>query len=185
MPFGGQPDTIVGRDYDSNGSVDLAITRRQSAGVSLYTNDNAGNPGGIGTNYCTANANSTGQPAVMSASGSTSFAANDVTLGASQMPSNAFGYFITSQTAGFAMNPGGSSGNLCLGGTVGRYDQSVQNSGAAGEFSLAIDLTSIPMPNGAVSAAAGETWRFQAWFRDAQGGMATSNFTDGLAITLQ
>jgi hypothetical protein len=185
MPFGGEPDTIVGHDYDSNGSVDLAVTRRQSSGVSLYRNDAAGSSGGIGTNYCAANANSTGQPAAMAASGSAVAAANDVTLAASRMPANAFGYFIVSQTAGFAANPGGSAGNLCLGGTIGRYDQSVQSSGATGAFGLAIDLTSIPMPTGTVSAAAGETWRFQAWFRDAQGGSATSNFTDGLAITLQ
>jgi hypothetical protein len=28
----------------------------------------------------------------------------------------------------------------------------------------------------------GEIWRFQAWFRDSIGGVATSNFTDAAAV---
>jgi hypothetical protein len=30
----------------------------------------------------------------------------------------------------------------------------------------------------------GETWSFQAWFRDVNPGV-TSNFTDGVAVTLR
>jgi hypothetical protein len=48
-----------------------------------------------------------------------------------------------------------------------------------------IDLTTIPTPTGFVAAQPGEMWQFQAWFRDSIGGQATSNFTDGLSITLQ
>jgi hypothetical protein len=50
---------------------------------------------------------------------------------------------------------------------------------------LALDLTQIPQPTGFVSVAAGDTWNFQCWYRDAVGGVATSNFTDGLSVDFQ
>jgi len=138
-----------------------------------------------GTNYCTANANSTGVAASMSASGSNSASANDLVLEANDLPINSFGFFLTSQTQGSVGNPGGSQGNLCLGGAIGRYvgPGQIQNSGAGGQITLAIDNTQIPQPTGFVAVAAGETWNFQAWHRDAVGGSATSNFTDGYEIT--
>ncbi|MEM6671895.1 MAG: hypothetical protein AAF726_03570 [Planctomycetota bacterium] len=137
----------------------------------------------IGTNECgPAVANSSGSSAVISAIGSTSVAANDVTVRASELPFNAAGYFLTSQVASFVVNPGGSQGNLCLGGGIGRYAGNVQNSGLAREIELSIDVTSLPTPTGNVSASAGETWRFQAWFRDANP-TATSNFSDAVAVT--
>ena len=83
--------------------------------------------------------------------------------------------------------PGGSQGTLCLGGAIGRYvgPGQIVNSGSTGEITLAIDLTQTPQPTGLVSVQPGETWNFQAWYRDAIGGSATSNFTDGLSITFQ
>lgn len=154
-----------------------------SAGT--WTDVLGGAGGSIGTNYCTAAVNSTGNAASMSATGSTSVAANDVTLMASDMPQNAFGFFATSLTQGFVANPGGSQGNLCLGGSIGRYVGAgqVQNSGATGSISLAIDLTQHPTPGGLIAVQVGETWNFTAWFRDSVGGVPTSNFADGLEIT--
>ena len=112
---------------------------------------------------------------------------NDVTLTASMLPANSFGFFITGQDQGFTPMPGGSSGNLCLSGAIGRYvaPGQIQNSGPMGEFSLDIDLNQTPTPTGLVSITAGFTWNFQGWYRDAIGGTATSNFTDGLAIVFQ
>ncbi|MEM8709717.1 MAG: hypothetical protein AAGG01_02095 [Planctomycetota bacterium] len=138
----------------------------------------------IGMPYCTAAPNSTGVPAVISATGSDDVADNDVLLMAESLPANAFGFFITSQTQGFVMMPGGSSGNLCLGGEVGRYVGSgqIQNSGPGGAFSLQIDLTMVPQPMGPVAAVAGDTWNFQTWYRDSSPAGPTSNFTNGLQI---
>ncbi len=129
--------------------------------------------------------NSTGNSASISGSGNSDVAANDVTLTVTDMPQNAFAFFLTSQTQGFTANPGGSSGNLCLSGSVGRYvgPGQILNSGTAGSISLSLDLTMHPTPSGLVPVAAGETWNFTAWFRDAVGGTATSNFADGLEIT--
>jgi len=142
-------------------------------------------PTGIGTNYCTANPNSTGQTGDMSASGSASVAANNLTIEASDLPNNAFGYFLTSLTQANTPNPGGSMGVLCLGGNIGRYTGpgQIQNTGLTGEFDLLLNLTQTPTPTGFVSVAVGQTRNFQAWHRDSVGGTAVSNFTDGLAVT--
>jgi hypothetical protein len=48
-----------------------------------------------------------------------------------------------------------------------------------------LDLTQHPTPTGFVSVVAGESWSFQAWYRDSIGGVATSNFTDGLEVDFQ
>lgn len=139
----------------------------------------------IGTNYCDpANLNSSGLPGVIGAFGSTSVAANFVTLSATQLPPSQFGYFLNSQNQGFIANPGGSQGNLCLGVGIGRYVSSIKNSGSNGEFSLALDLTQTPTPSGPVAIQAGETWYFQTWYRD-KNPTQTSNFTDGICITFQ
>ncbi len=141
----------------------------------------------IGTNYCTANANSTGGFGMMSATGSPFVSDNLVTVAASGLPANSFGFFLTGLNPGFTANPGGSQGNLCLSGAIGRYvgTGQIKNSGSSGMFELAIDLTQVPTPTGFVSVAANETWNFQSWYRDAVGGVAVSNFSDGVSIDFQ
>ncbi|MEE8467439.1 MAG: hypothetical protein V3T22_03235, partial [Planctomycetota bacterium] len=71
--------------------------------------------------------------------------------------------------------------NLCLGGQIGSFAKQIQSSGPNGEFTIQVDLTNIPTspPH---SVVAGETWNFQAWFRDKNPG-STSNFTNGVAVT--
>ena len=113
--------------------------------------------------------------------GSAQVSDDDLTLVADQLPPVEFGYFLTSMDAGLVSGPGGSQGNLCLGGTIGRYNQAVASSGAAGYLLLHLELASMPPP---VQAAVqpGDTWRFQCWHRDHNPG-STSNFTDGLEVT--
>ena len=164
--------------FNFNGNVSVTRNRLEVRGTRT----------GIGTSYCApAIANSTGASATIAASGSTVAAANNVTLTAAQLPNNSFGFFLTSRTQGAVNQPGGSQGVLCLGGAIGRYvgPGQIKNSGTTGSFALAINLANTPTPTGPVAAVAGETWRFQAWYRDAVGGSATSNFTDGVALTFQ
>ena len=137
--------------------------------------------GALGNNYCgPAVPNSSGMGAVISATGIAVAAHNDLTLTASQMPVDKFGYLLASQTQGFVAGPGGSQGNLCLGGTIGRFTQQIRSTGSTGMFSIDVDLTAIPTspPH---SVMPGETWNFQAWFRDVNP-QGTSNFTDGVSI---
>jgi len=142
--------------------------------------------GSLGTVYCApAVANSTGASATIAAVGSTVIASNNLRLEAASMPTSAFGFFLDSRTQGMINQPGGSQGVLCLGGSIGRFvgPGQIQNSGASGAFSLQIDLTRVPTPTGPVAVMAGDTWNFQAWYRDAVGGVATSNFTSAVSIT--
>ncbi len=140
---------------------------------------------GVGTPFCMANPNSTGLTGAISASGSANVAANDLTLRGSDLPLNAFGFFLVSDTQGFIANPGGSEGNLCLGGSIGRYVGAgqIQNSGATGEISLLIDNQLIPSPTGLFPVMVGDVLNFQAWHRDSNMGAAVSNFTNGLEVT--
>ncbi len=163
-----------------------------SAVVEMFFTDWVGNqsvadgisvPGNvtIGTNYCgPAVPNSSGQSAIVTGQGSATVADNNVTLVASALPANKFGYFLVSATQGFIANPGGSQGNLCLSGKTARYSGNILFSGSAGTYQMAVDLTLLPPPiNLAVSS--GDTWNFQTWFRDSNP-TNTSNFTDGLSI---
>ncbi|MEM8713331.1 MAG: hypothetical protein AAGG01_20485, partial [Planctomycetota bacterium] len=141
----------------------------------------------IGDSFCSAVVNSTGVTATMSAQGSLDVTDNTVQLTTVGLPPNSFGFFITSMSQGFVANPGGSQGNLCVVGQVGRYvgPGQVQNSGPSGVASLDLDLTMVPQPNGFVSAASGETWNFQTWYRDSDMGMPVSNFSGGLQLDFQ
>lgn len=135
----------------------------------------------IGVNFCgPAVPNSSGNSGVIVALGSDRVADNCVTLSASGLALNQFSYFVTSQTQGF-VNPPGSQGNLCLGGTIGRYSADVLFTGVDGAVSLPIDLQSLPL-GGGTAVLPGQTWNFQLWFRDVG---STSNFTDGVAVLFQ
>ena len=138
---------------------------------------------GLGTNYCTANANSTGNPAVISATGSAAAADNLLTLMVEDMPNGQFAYFVCGQASGFISGPGGSQGNLCILGQLGRFRSQLQNSGQTGSVSIDVDLTQIPL-NPVVAVQPGDTWFFQLWYRDNNPG-PTSNFSDGLQVDFQ
>ena len=143
----------------------------------------------VGSTYCSpAVPNATGAPAILAAYGTDDLwlNGNQLSLEARNVPPNQFGIFVTSRTAGFIPNAGGSLGNLCVGLPLGRYVEPGQivSSGPAGVLTLDIDLARTPENSGFTQVLGGETWHFQAWFRDlAPGGVSASNFTDALAIT--
>ncbi|MEL6714062.1 MAG: hypothetical protein AAFP86_09825, partial [Planctomycetota bacterium] len=103
------------------------------------------------------------------------------------LPPNQFGIFIVSRTSGFTATAGGP-GTLCLGGDIGRFNGAGQilASGATGAFGLSLDLNRIPQPSAFVAVLPGDTWRFQAWHRDAgAGGGSTSQWTDLVALRFE
>jgi hypothetical protein len=141
-----------------------------------------GGGGTLGTRYCSpASQNSSGTSGTLDLAGSAVLADNDLTLEASGLPQNQFGLFVTSQTTGSATV---GSGTLCVAGQIGRFSGpgQIQNSGASGSFSLAVDLTGGWPVAGVNAPAPGETWHFTTWFRDVG---ATSNFTDAVSLTFQ
>ena len=134
----------------------------------------------VGDSFCgPAQLNSSGQGAVIEATGSVLTDDHLLAISARQLPTNQFGTFLVSATQGFVQPPG-SQGNLCLGGQIARYP-TVLHSGATGSFWKRVLLKKLPFsPPHEVQP--GETWRFQAWFRDQNPG-PTSNFTDGVSVT--
>ncbi|MGK0219772.1 MAG: hypothetical protein ACI9HE_003277 [Planctomycetota bacterium] len=147
-----------------------------------------GNGGGLGVNYCGPGApNSTGMPGIMGLSGSVIAADANLTAHASQMPNGEFAYFIASRTQGFVANPGGSQGNLCVLGSIARFNRAGEvGAVAGGQFSLQLPMGDFPEPpSGSVAVLAGDTWNFQCWHRDLLNGVPTSNFTDATELTFQ
>lgn len=127
------------------------------------------------TNYCTTSPNSAGPGVVLTSTGSTSIAANDLVLVGNGGPNGQPGiyYYGPNQIS----NPFGN-GVRCVGaGGIGIFRLPVINSGATGTYTHALDHNSIPGP-----IAAGETWNFQCWYRDPQGGGANFNLSDGLSV---
>lgn len=88
---------------------------------------------------------------------------------------------LVSRTQGFVANPAGSAGNLCLAGSIGR---GVPVNGA-GSLTFSMFPQAFPQPNGFEAALSGETWYFQAWYRDFQGGQPANNFTSAVAVTFR
>ncbi|MCP3919304.1 MAG: hypothetical protein GY711_27510 [bacterium] len=139
--------------------------------------------GPLGTSYCgPAVPNSSGSPATIEAFGWIRVSDNDFALTAEDLPPNQFGYFLASQTQAFVAMPGGSEGNLCVGGTIGRFNAQVASSGPDGSLSIPVDLTQMPPP--LTSVVAGEAWNWQCWYRDAHPG-PTSNFSDGRTVVFE
>ena len=139
---------------------------------------------GVQTTLCSAESNASSNSSWMYALGSNQ-AGGDATLFAFDMPPSVFGFFIVSSQTSNVLNPGGSAGRLCLGGSIGRYTNSIFTSNPDGEAQVGFNFTSVPQPQGFVSVTSGQQWFFQAWHRDSAGGQATSNFTNALAISFE
>ncbi len=137
----------------------------------------------LGQPTCDGVPNSTGTPGEIWATGSLAAHAGALELWAADLPRHQVGMFLISRDTGFVPAPGGSQGNLCLGGTIGRFGSSVQSTGSPGEMHFVVDTDALPFA-GQAEILAGETWNFQAWFRDVNPG-PTSNFTGGLAIAFR
>ncbi len=140
--------------------------------------------------YCEATTvNSSGSPGTISMSGSRLVSANNFTLDATGLPQNQFAMFLNSQGNTYSHMPGGAQGSLCLGGAghpLGRHNRSheIRNTGTGGVMSLTLDLNDLPTAHGIRAIVAGETWHFQAWFRD-MNPTQTSNFTDAMSVQFE
>ncbi|MCP3918076.1 MAG: PQQ-dependent sugar dehydrogenase [bacterium] len=130
------------------------------------------------SDYCSANPNSTGNPAEISVTGIPSVTAANLTLNGDGLPPNQFGYFLMAQTQDFLALFGGSQGNLCLGMPIVRFAGDILNTGAGGSVSFPPDFGNLP--NGATFEV-GDTWNFQLWYRD-QNPTTTSNTTAGVSV---
>jgi hypothetical protein len=176
------PQPVVGQKFGwraclSRGTL-LASTLNDPVG-GVFVFDVTREP--VGVSYCgPAVQNSSGLAAELSGLGSTAVADNSLRLEAFGMPTHQPVLFLNSANQGLVQPPG-SQGTMCL-SFPGRHTQYGQSSGASGTAGLQLDLTDLPGPFSAGVPGPGDTWHFQAWFRDQNPG-ATSNFTDGLKVT--
>lgn len=141
----------------------------------------------IGAAYCgPAVANSTGLSGRIDAIGSLSATSNNLTLRLSELPGNTFALLLNSQSQGSVPLLGGGQGTLCLGGSIGRFVGAgeLRRTLPDGTSSLRIDTSRVPSGQGTQSVSSGQTWNFQAWFRDVNP-VVTSNLTDAVAVTFQ
>ena len=126
--------------------------------------------------YCISTVNSIGIAATISASGSSSVAANDLVLQVVGLPAQP-GIFIAgpSETQVPFFN-----GFLCV-SPQGLQRFSLVNTPSGGALTQAVDLaTSAP---GGLNVAVGLPYHYQRWNRDPAGGGAGANFSDGLRVT--
>ncbi len=174
-------------DLDGDGLPEFAVSSNFHAGaatgaVSVYLGADAP----VIRQCQNAIPNSTGQVSVMGFEGTARVAFNRATLRTDRLPPGVFGIYITSRVYQNLPIPGGSSGQLCIGGALGRFNH-VRQASPSGSYSLDIDLTSLPTTNAFVAATPGETWHFQTWHRDipAGGSSLGSNFSDTVGILMR
>ena len=130
-------------------------------------------------NYCTSTANSSGGPATLGWTGTTSLGTNDFGLYASGLPARKLGVFIygagtTQVTLG--------NGFRCVASPFFRLGATASDD--FGEATFPIDFTQHPVNAGPGAIRTGTTWHFQLWFRDPPAGGARTNLTDGLTVTI-
>jgi Tol biopolymer transport system component len=146
-------------DGDTNGASDIFVRDRSS---------------GIGWKYCTANANSTGSPADLSASGSASSGAGDLVLTSSPVPDQDGIFF---HGANQSQVPFGN-GFLCATGSIVR-GAVVMGVGNVATYTYANSDT-----QHSLAAFIGSTRNFQHWFRDPSGGGAFFNTSNAISIPI-
>lgn len=171
-------------DLDDDGDLDLFTEDPASESVSFILVENL-TPGAIGDPACgPAVLNSTGASGTIQAFGSTSPVPGPLTLVARDLPPSTFGIFVGSRTLTAPVALGNSVGRLCLGGSVGRYDRpgEIGVTGTSGVLTLTIDAGALRSSTKVTPASSGDSWSFQAWFREPVAAFGPSNLTDAVTV---
>ena len=140
-------------------------------------------PGQVGVPFCGASANSTGEAAVLRGEGARGVLENRLVLRCERLPRGSFGHFLVADEVGLVSQPAGAVGDLCLGGTLGRFRERVLCADAAGVVRMPVDLFDLPGAAAGLTPRPGQLRRFQYWYRDADPiAGAVSNFSAGLEV---
>lgn len=175
LAFGPCPSTIGVTVTDGTSLVTDPALRAQWLTQSLSFTVVSG--GSLVSNYCNTAANSVGAGALIAASGSTSIAANELQLIATDCPPSKPGLFF------YGPNATGpvpfNNGFLCLNG--GFFRLAVLTTDVVGLAFHDLDVTDPPAPAGQIEA--GDTWRFQFWYRDPTMPPSGANQSDAVSVT--
>lgn len=163
---------FTANDADTQSIVEAGIDAFETLTLSCD-----GGPDDPGSNYCVSDVNSTGGASVISASGSNSILLNDLVFVASNVPAGQNGIFFygTDQL----QVPFGN-GTRCVGGAP-VFRLPLEAAAAGNTLTHAYDNTSPPFAAGQVFA--GQTWNYQAWFRDPAAGGANFDLSDAYSVT--
>jgi hypothetical protein len=129
--------------------------------------------------HCTSSPNSTGQPALISASGSLSVTAGDTVLDVVGAPPGNIGQFFYGQDP-FQLPF--ANGTLCVSPFAPglfRLAPAVAVS-PTGEAHYLLDFPALPLEG---QILGGSSWSFQFWFRDPAAGGAGANLSDAVRVT--
>jgi glucose/arabinose dehydrogenase len=164
----GLASTITGiTSFGEDASGELYITTFSGY---VYRIDPVAAPCPAPVEYCATSPNSAGSGATIASTGSASIAAAELVLLASHGPHHVSGFFFYGQQE--VQMPFGN-GVLCVGGTPVRLHAQVTDEHG---------FVARPFDAAAASIAAGETRDFQFYYRDAAGGGALFNLSDGLRV---
>ncbi|MEL6904677.1 MAG: VCBS repeat-containing protein [Planctomycetota bacterium] len=171
---------LLPADLDRDGADDLLYWRTNRGPLNLLRS--TADPVAV-TPYCLQTVpNSLGVAATLDARalfGSYGITSNGVglRLDAHDVPPGSAGMWLTSRTPGLLPV---TAGELCLGGPFGRLNRPGElfvagESGAAGGV---VALDALPLGGSVAPALRGETWSFQAWYRDA----SSSRLTNAISV---
>lgn len=136
----------------------------------------------ISSPSCSSTPTSTGKVASLQATGSKIANYEDLELFAKDLPHHSWGHFLASPTQDWVIPPG-AQGPLCLGAPVARLSTVPYNTAASGFFRHQVETLSIPFDT-PYAIQPGETWYFQAWFRD-NDPSPTIGFSDAVSIQFE
>lgn len=167
-------------DVNGDGKIDVAcgahlaqVNGLASGQVRVYSSS-VTSCGSV-VSYCISEANSSGNAATITGTGSTSVATNAFVLVASGCPLSQWGlWYYGRQRLQITFG----NGWRCVGGQIFRLGTTKTNT--SGTASKLIDLTSLP-PGGDI--VAGDVIDFQYWFRDPDGLGDEFDLTDGVEVT--
>ncbi|MFT4539314.1 MAG: hypothetical protein ACI841_001937 [Planctomycetota bacterium] len=138
-------------------------------------------PVDLGTPFCTAAPNSTGAEASIEVWGIADVASNSVEVIAKDVPAGQWGIVFMGATPSTAIPIIGSQGSLCLSQATPIVRLSTILSSNSNQMRRFLDLDSSLLAN---QILPGNTWHFQAWFRDQNPG-STTNTSNGTSVLFQ
>jgi hypothetical protein len=129
--------------------------------------------------YCRTSTNSVGAGAMLTTSGSTSIAANNLRFLVTDARPNQSGLLVYGANQ---IQVTFGAGKRCIGSPIQRLGPIVQTD-SAGFVDRPVDLTMSPLSVGPLAVTAGSTWNFQFFYRDPPAGLSTYNATNGASVT--
>lgn len=138
----------------------------------------ASSPYSPAAQYCRTNGNSDGENGFLRFFGSRS-ASTTKTATAADLAPLQFALLVVGTGTDLVVGVGGGKGNLCIGGTIGRYNDQIRQIDGGGSVSFTVDPSAIPLGGSVVAASPGDSYYFQVWHRDVlPGGAPTSNLSN-------